>query len=90
MHSLSLSYSIARAFQEEIIPFHLEFYLGTRKGDEDEDEGFEGFDEEDDEDGEGEDDDDDEEDEAPQRRGKGGKGGKSRGGNRMTYIISVC
>ena len=82
MASLSVSYSIARAFQEEIIPFHLEFYLGIRKGDE-EDEGFEAFDEEDDEDDEGEDD-DDEEDEAPQRRGKGGKGGKSKGGARKT------
>jgi len=58
LERLNINFDIAATIQEEIIPYHLEYYLGLRTGDEDMEgmPGLGGIDENDDED----DDDDDE------------------------------
>jgi nucleosome assembly protein 1-like 1 len=55
MERLNINTDIALTIQEEIIPYHLEYYLGLRKGDYDDMGGFG-------EEGEDDEDDDDEED----------------------------
>jgi nucleosome assembly protein 1-like 1 len=78
---LDINYNIAATIQEEIVSYHLEYYLGLRHGDEDEDD-LEGIDEEDEED---EDDDDEEDDRKGRGRGRKNsnpkKGGAAAGGD---------
>jgi len=71
VEKLNINCDIAVTIQEEIIPYHLEYYLGLRKGDYDE---MGGLGAEGDDDG----DDDDEEDE-PKPRKDSGKGKGKRG-----------
>ena len=71
---LDINYNIASTINEEITSYHLEYYLGLRHGDEDED-GLEGIDEEDDED----EDDDDEDDRKGRGRGRKNSGPKKGG-----------
>jgi len=78
---LAINFNIALTLQEEIVPYHLEYYLGLRIGDEDmDDDDLGDIDEED------EDDEDDDEDEGPGHKhgkncahGHGKKGGKGAG-----------
>jgi len=73
---LGLNYDIAGTIQDEIVPYHLEYFLGLRHGDEDDDghEGFPGIDEEDEED-----EDDDEEEGHGHKHGKNCKHGHGHG-----------
>jgi nucleosome assembly protein 1-like 1 len=77
---LGINYDIATTLQEEIISYHLEYYLGLRTGDEDdEDDELEGIDEED------EDDDEDEEEGGHRHSKKCAHGhghGKPKGGDK--------
>jgi len=66
---LQINADIAVTIQEEIIPYHLEYYLGLRKGDYDDMGGLGD---------EGDDDDEDDEDDDPKPR-KDSKGGKRKG-----------
>lgn len=74
---LALNYDIAMTIQDEIVPYHLEYFLGLRHGDEDDDghEGFPGIDEEDEDD----EDDDDEDDGHGHKHGKNCKHGHGHG-----------
>jgi nucleosome assembly protein 1-like 1 len=74
---LALNYDIATTIQDEIVPYHLEYFLGLRHGDEDDDghEGFPGIDEEDEDD----EDDEDEDDGHGHKHGKNCKHGHGHG-----------
>lgn len=73
LERLNINSDIANTLQEEIIPYHLEYYLGLRKGDYD---NLGGLDDDENDD----DDDDDDEDEKPKRKDSGKGKGKSTGG----------
>ena len=79
LERLQINFDIAATIQEEIISYHLEYYLGLRTGDE----GFEGMPgigEEDEED-----DDDDEDDKPAKPKGKGAKPSGGEASNSLDY-----
>jgi len=73
---LALNFNVALTIQEEIIPYHLEYYLGLRTGDEDMDDDELGEIGEEDED---DDDDDDDHEGHGHKHGKHGHQGHSHG-----------
>jgi len=72
LERLNINTDIAVTIQEEIIPYHLEYYLGLRKGDYDDMDAMGG-------EGDDDEDDDDEEDAKPAARKDSGKGKGKRG-----------
>jgi nucleosome assembly protein 1-like 1 len=76
---IQINFEIGSTIQEEIMSYHLEYYLGLREG-EDYGDDMEG---EDDEDDDGDDDDDDEEDKKPKKGGAAKPKGKpAEGGDK--------
>jgi len=71
LERLQINHDIALTIQEEIVPYHLEYYLGLRTGDED----YPGMDFDEDEN----DDDDDDEDDAPKGKKKGPAAKEAKG-----------
>lgn len=80
MERLNINFDIATTLQEEIVPYHLEYYLGLRKGD---DYGALGDEDGDDDDEDGDDDDDEPEEKPAKKGGKGKKEGGAAGGSNI-------